>query len=116
MKSMDLYHIVLNRPSVPDVRFPGSGAIIIAMRTETQALNQNRELYALGGSATGIKSAQVTAGQFVAPTPSYQLNFPNRQAARVASDFCLQESTRLTLDVLSSGKAVGRLGRQVGLS
>ena len=29
---------------------------------------------------------------------------------------CLQESTRLTLDVLSSGKAVGRPGRQVGLS
>ena len=29
---------------------------------------------------------------------------------------CLQESTRLALDVLSSGKAVGRPGRQVGLS
>ena len=38
--------------------------------------------------------------------------------AKPALEFsaCLQESTRLTLDVLSSGKAVGRPGRQVGLS
>ena len=66
---------------------PSTSAIIIAMRTDVHALNQNRELYSLGGSATGFKSAQITAGQFVAPTPSYQLNLPLRQGARAASDF-----------------------------
>jgi len=66
---------------------PSTSAIIVALRTDVHALNQDRELYSLGGSATGIKSLQITAGQFVAPTPSYQLNLPLRQAARAASDF-----------------------------
>eukprot|EP01045_Picozoa_sp_COSAG04_P021253 COSAG04_NODE_2266_length_4421_cov_10.799779_1_plen_67_part_00 len=47
----------------------------------------DREQYSLGGSGTGIKSLQITAGQFVAPTPSYQLDFPHRNAARAMSDY-----------------------------
>ena len=66
---------------------PSTSAIIVALRTDVHALNQNRELYTLGGAAEGFKSLQITAGQFVAPTPSYQLNLPLRQAARAASDF-----------------------------
>ena len=66
---------------------PSTSAIIVALRTDVHALNQDRELYSLGGSATGIKSLQITAGQFVAPTPSYQLNLPLRAASRAASDF-----------------------------
>jgi hypothetical protein len=66
---------------------PSTSAIIVALRTDVHALAQNRELYSLGGSATGFKSLQITAGQFVAPTPSYQLNLPLRAASRAASDF-----------------------------
>ena len=66
---------------------PSTSAIIVALRTDVHALAQNRELYSLGGSATGFKSLQITAGQFVAPTPSYQLNLPRRAASRAASDF-----------------------------
>ena len=61
---------------------PSTSAIIIALRSDTHGLDVDREQYALGGSDTGIKSLQVTAGQFVAPTPSYSLNFPRRAAAR----------------------------------
>ena len=65
---------------------PSTSAIIIALRSDVHALNEDREQYLLGGSDTGIKSLQITAGQFVAPTPSYQLNFPRRSAARAMSD------------------------------
>eukprot|EP01046_Picozoa_sp_COSAG06_P116667 COSAG06_NODE_63673_length_261_cov_1.604938_1_plen_60_part_10 len=40
------------------------------LRTDVHALNQNRELYSLGGSGTGFKSAQITAGQFVPICPN----------------------------------------------
>ena len=66
---------------------PSTNAIIVALRTETHALDQDRERYLLGGSATGIKSIQATAGQWVAPQPSYNLNCPQRLAARAMADF-----------------------------
>ena len=66
---------------------PSTSAILVALRTDTHALNQDRERYLLGGSGTGIKSLQCTAGQFVAPQPSYNLHCPQRLAARAMSDF-----------------------------
>ena len=66
---------------------PACSAILVALRTDVRALDQDRERYLLGGSATGIKSLQATAGQWVAPQPSYNLNFPRRQAARAMADF-----------------------------
>ena len=66
---------------------PSTSAVIVALRSETHGLAADRERYLLGGSGTGFKNFQLTAGQFVAPQPSYNLNFPNRNASRAMADF-----------------------------
>eukprot|EP01045_Picozoa_sp_COSAG04_P013174 COSAG04_NODE_919_length_9421_cov_5.695130_8_plen_526_part_00 len=66
---------------------PSTSAIIIALREDTHTLAQDRERYLLGGSATGIKNLQLSAGQYVAPSPSYELNLPQRKAGRAFADF-----------------------------
>ena len=66
---------------------PSTSAVIVALRSETHGIGADRERYLLGGSDTGIKNFQLTAGQFVAPQPSYNLDFPNRKASRAMADF-----------------------------
>jgi hypothetical protein len=66
---------------------PSTSAIIVALRSETHGIGADRERYLLGGSDTGFKNFQLTAGQFVAPQPSYNLDFPNRKASRAMADF-----------------------------
>jgi hypothetical protein len=66
---------------------PSTSAVIVALRSETHGLAADRERYLLGGSGSGFKNFQLTAGQFVAPQPSYNLNFPNRNASRAMADF-----------------------------
>ena len=68
---------------------PSITGLVVAMRTQTHSFIDNRELYLAGGSTSdhSFKSFQVQMGSLVVPTPSYDLNFPQRKAQRAYEDF-----------------------------
>jgi hypothetical protein len=68
---------------------PSITGLVVAMRSQTHSFTDNRELYLAGGSTSdhSFKSFQVQMGSLVVPTPSYDLNFPQRKAQRAYEDF-----------------------------
>ena len=68
---------------------PSITGLVVAMRSQTHGFTDNRELYLAGGSTSdhSFKSFQVQMGSLTVPTPSYDLNFPERKAQRAYEDF-----------------------------
>eukprot|EP01047_Picozoa_sp_COSAG01_P036263 COSAG01_NODE_2825_length_7004_cov_6.813034_9_plen_520_part_00 len=63
-------------------------ALVVGLRTSTHGINQNRELYALGGSdTTGIKTLSVQVGSLILPRPSTPLDMSNHQIGRLFADW-----------------------------
>jgi hypothetical protein len=63
-------------------------ALVVGLRTSTHGINQNRELYSLGGSdTTGIKTLSVQVGSLILPRPSTPLDMANHQIGRLFADW-----------------------------
>eukprot|EP01047_Picozoa_sp_COSAG01_P025880 COSAG01_NODE_1650_length_9626_cov_46.037367_2_plen_527_part_00 len=63
-------------------------ALVVGLRTSTHGINQNRELYSLGGSdTTGIKTLSVQVGSLILPRPSTPLDMSNHQIGRLFADW-----------------------------
>ena len=68
---------------------PSITGLVVALRSQTHGFTDNRELYLAGGSTSdhSFKSFQVQMGSLTVPTPSYDLNFPERKCQRAYEDF-----------------------------
>ena len=63
------------------------GACVVALRDSTAGINQNRELYSVGGGSSGFKSFSFQLGALQLPQPAYKLDIESRQFGRLFADW-----------------------------
>jgi hypothetical protein len=92
-QSMTLYTRALTQTTSFQETFsgipPSVTGMVVAMRSEAHGLDQNRELYLAGGStsASSFKNFQLQMGTLSLPSPAYDMDLPQRRAARSFADY-----------------------------
>ena len=62
--------------------------MVVGLRSSAKGIiNQNRELYELGGGAKGFKTFSFALGALQLPQPAYQLDMSNKQVGRAFADW-----------------------------
>ena len=64
------------------------GAAVIGLRSSSNTIGTNRELYSLGGGSKGFKTFSFSlGGQLILPQPAYQMDMQNKQVGRAFADW-----------------------------